>query len=162
LLAAMTWLPHRSRASLAGDQGSEMGHYRDFTVATGCPVYFCDPHNPWQRGSNDNTNGLLRQYFPKGRFDVTTIDQSHLHHVADELNGRPHQTLARRGASRSAEGWAPGCGGATGRWSAGCGGAGCGGATEGWGAGAVVPPGVLRGAQGGRRVRVERRCAARK
>ena len=93
LAAAIAWLPARLRASLTWDQGTEMASWRDFSIATGCPVYFCDPHSPWQRGSNENTNGLLRQYFPKGRFDFTTINQTHLNHVADELNGRPRQTL---------------------------------------------------------------------
>jgi IS30 family transposase len=93
LAAAMGWLPQRLRASLTWDQGSEMAAHRKFTIAANCPVYFCDPHHPWQRGSNENTNGLLRQYFPKGHFDFTTIDQAHLDHVADELNGRPRMTL---------------------------------------------------------------------
>ncbi|MEH0974362.1 IS30 family transposase [Micromonospora sp. CPCC 205546] len=93
LAAAMTWLPQRLRASLTWDQGPEMARHRDFTIATDCPVYFCDPHSPWQRGSNENTNGLLRQYFPKGHFDFTTIDQAHLNAVADELNDRPRMTL---------------------------------------------------------------------
>jgi transposase, IS30 family len=93
LAAAMAWLPQRLRASLTWDQGSEMASWRQFSLAAGCPVYFCDPHHPWQRGSNENTNGLLRQYFPKGRFDFTTIDQADLNHVADELNGRPRMTL---------------------------------------------------------------------
>ncbi|MEV5208326.1 IS30 family transposase, partial [Micromonospora sp. NPDC053740] len=93
LAAAMTWLPQRLRASLTWDQGVEMARHRDFTIATDCPVYFCDPHSPWQRGSNENTNGLLRQYFPKGQFDFTTIDQTGLDHVADELNDRPRMTL---------------------------------------------------------------------
>jgi IS30 family transposase len=93
LSEAMAWLPARLRASLTWDQGTEMAAHHQFTIATDCPVYFCDPHSPWQRGSNENTNGLLRQYFPKGYFDFTTIDQSHLDQVADELNGRPRMTL---------------------------------------------------------------------
>ena len=93
LTAAMSRLPQRLRASLTWDQGTEMAAHRRFSTATGCPVYFCDPHHPWQRGTNENTNGLLRQYFPKGHFDFTTIDQTHLDHVADELNGRPRMTL---------------------------------------------------------------------
>ena len=93
LTTAMSRLPQQLRASLTWDQGTEMAAHRRFSTATGCPVYFCDPHHPWQRGTNENTNGLLRQYFPKGRFDFTTIDQTHLDHVADELNRRPRMTL---------------------------------------------------------------------
>ncbi len=93
LTAAMRSVPARLRASLTWDQGSEMARHVDFSLASDCPVYFCDPHSPWQRGSNENTNGLLRQYFPKGRTDFTKIDQAQLDAVADELNSRPRRTL---------------------------------------------------------------------
>jgi IS30 family transposase len=86
-------LPEQLRRSLAWDCGAEMADHPHFTVTTGCPVYFCDPHSPWQRGSNENTNGLLRQYFPKGKTDFRRINQHDLDTVAAELNARPRMTL---------------------------------------------------------------------
>ena len=85
-------LPSELKRSLTWDRGTEMAAHKAFTVATDVKVYFCDPRSPWQRGSNENTNGLLRQYFPKDD-DLSIYSQQHLNKVAAELNGRPRETL---------------------------------------------------------------------
>jgi IS30 family transposase len=100
LAAKIVELPEQLRRSLTWDQGKEMASHAQFSVKTGVPVYFCDPRSPWQRGSNENTNGLLRQYFPK-RTEIAHYSQADLDDVAAELNGRPRQTLGWKTPSQA-------------------------------------------------------------
>jgi IS30 family transposase len=95
LIRGVRRLPAGLMASLTVDRGKEFAHHRRFTMATDVAVYFCDPRSPWQRGSNENTNGLLRQYFPHGT-DLTPVSQAQLNRVATELNTRPRKTLGYR------------------------------------------------------------------
>jgi IS30 family transposase len=92
---AIVTLPEQLRRSLTWDQGAEMAQHAQLRVQTGLPIYFCDPQSPWQRGSNENTNGLLRQYFPKGT-DLARHDAEDLAAVAAALNTRPRKTLGWR------------------------------------------------------------------
>ena len=100
LQRTITTLPTELRRSITWDQGTEMNQHARFTVDTGVQIYFCDPKSPWQRGSNENTNGLLRQYFPK-RTEIAHYSQADLDQVAAELNGRPRQTLGWRSPSQA-------------------------------------------------------------
>jgi IS30 family transposase len=95
MIPAIKTLPEHLRRSLTWDQGTELARHKDITLATDLAIYFCDPHKPWQRGSNENTNGLLRQYFPKST-DLTVHTPERLLEVAAELNGRPRKTLGYR------------------------------------------------------------------
>ena len=95
LIRRVQHLPAGLMQSLTWDRGLEMAQHKRFSIATDVQVYFCDPRSPWQRGSNENTNGLLRQYFPKG-MDFTHLTQRHLDTIAQQLNTRPRQTLGWR------------------------------------------------------------------
>jgi IS30 family transposase len=100
LAAKMTELPVQLRRSLTWDQGREMAQHQAFSVSSGVSVYFCDPPSPWQRGTNENTNGLLRQYLPRASA-LGQRSQAELDDIATELNGRPRQTLGWKSPSQA-------------------------------------------------------------
>jgi transposase, IS30 family len=100
MTATISTLPAMLRRSMTWDQGKEMAHHAQITLATGLQIYFCDPHSPWQRGSNENTNGLLRQYFPK-HTSLARYTHADLQAVALELNDRPRQTLGWRSPAQA-------------------------------------------------------------
>jgi IS30 family transposase len=105
LIGAFTKIPARLRRTLTWDQGNEMFHHQRIERHTGLKIYFADPHSPWQRGSNENINGLLRQYFPKGT-DLNTWTADQLDYVAAELNDRPRLCLDDRTPNEAMQLWA--------------------------------------------------------
>jgi transposase, IS30 family len=107
MIPTIQTLPGHLRRSLTWDQGTELARHKDITLATDLAIYFCDPHKPWQRGSNENTNGLLRQYFPKST-DLSVHSPERLLEVAAELNGRPRKTLDYRTPAEAFEQLCPG------------------------------------------------------